>query len=62
VTPCLSAAGLLLLIGVPHAVKKVPDMTGGCGADVVLDIVGINHTLQMSAGLVKRLGLIMRSW
>ena len=41
-----------------EAVKRVRDMTGGRGADVVLDIVGINPTLQMAAGMVKRLGLI----
>jgi propanol-preferring alcohol dehydrogenase len=41
------------------AVKKVRDMTGGRGADVVIDIVGINPTLQMSADMVKRLGLIV---
>ncbi len=42
----------------PEAVKKVRDMTGGRGADVVLDIVGINVTLQMAAEMVKRLGII----
>jgi propanol-preferring alcohol dehydrogenase len=43
----------------PEAVKKVRDMTGGRGADVVLDIVGINPTLLMAAAMVKRLGLIV---
>jgi alcohol dehydrogenase, propanol-preferring len=43
----------------PAAVKRVRDMTGGRGADVVLDVVGINATLQMSADMVKRLGLIV---
>lgn len=41
------------------AVKKVRDMTGGRGADVVFDIVGINPTLLMAAEMVKKLGLIV---
>jgi alcohol dehydrogenase, propanol-preferring len=39
-------------------VKKVREMADGRGADVVLDIVGINPTLQMAAEMVKRLGRI----
>jgi propanol-preferring alcohol dehydrogenase len=48
------------LISNPEAVKTVRKMTGGRGADVVMDIVGANATLQMSAEMVKRLGLIAR--
>jgi propanol-preferring alcohol dehydrogenase len=40
------------------AVEKVRKMTGGRGADVVLDIVGNDTTLRMAAEMVRRLGQI----
>jgi propanol-preferring alcohol dehydrogenase len=43
----------------PEAAKQVRDITGGRGADVVLDIVGINPTLQMSVEMVSMRGLIV---
>lgn len=42
-----------------EAVDKVRKLTGGRGADAVLDIVGIDVTLQMAAKMVRRLGQIV---
>lgn len=38
------------------AVKRVKDMTGGQGADVVLDLVAVNPTLAMAAQMARVLG------
>lgn len=38
------------------AVAKIRDATGGRGADVVLDLVGADATLEMGAAVVRQLG------
>jgi propanol-preferring alcohol dehydrogenase len=38
------------------AVKNVRDSTGGLGADVVLDFVGVDETLRFGAGAARSLG------
>ncbi len=38
------------------AVKRVKDMTGGQGAHVVIDMVGIDPTLKMAAQMARALG------
>jgi propanol-preferring alcohol dehydrogenase len=37
----------------PDAVAAVHELTGGVGADVVFDIVGIESTMQLAAGMVR---------
>jgi len=44
------------LISDDEAVKRIKEMTRGQGANLVLDMVGINPTLQMAAQVARRLG------
>jgi len=44
------------LISDDEAVKRIREMTRGQGANLVLDMVGINPTLQMAAQVARRLG------
>lgn len=45
-----------LLLSGDKAVKRIKDMTREQGADVVLDLVGVNATLQMAAQVSRVLG------
>jgi propanol-preferring alcohol dehydrogenase len=44
------------LVSGDQAVKRVQDMTRGQGAELVLDMVGVNPTLQMAAQVSRVLG------
>ena len=44
------------LLSGDEAVTRIKDMTRGQGADLVLDMVGVNPTLQMAAQVAKVLG------
>jgi propanol-preferring alcohol dehydrogenase len=44
------------LLSGDDAVKRVKDMTGGQGAHLVLDMVGVNPTLAMAAQMARTLG------
>jgi alcohol dehydrogenase, propanol-preferring len=44
------------LLSGDKAVKRVKDMTRGQGAELVLDMVGVNPTLQMAAEMSRTLG------
>jgi len=44
------------LLSGDRAVQHVKDMTQGQGAEVVLDLVGVNKTLQMAAQMARVLG------
>jgi propanol-preferring alcohol dehydrogenase len=44
------------LLSGDEAVKRIKDMTRGQGANLVLDIVGVNPTLQMAAQVARVLG------
>ncbi|MFG2517588.1 zinc-binding dehydrogenase [Streptomyces sp. NPDC048527] len=46
------------LLSTPEAAAEIRDRTSGRGADVVLDFVGSDATLNMAAEMVKRIGLI----
>ncbi len=57
------ARDLALEVGADHAVEPGPDaaatildLTGGLGADVVLDIVGADETLALGAAVARPLG------
>ena len=39
-----------------RAAEQVRDLTGGAGAELVLDIVGSDATLQLAVGVARRLG------
>ena len=45
-----------VLLSGDHAVKRIKDMTRGQGAELVLDLVGVNPTLQMAAQVTRVLG------
>jgi propanol-preferring alcohol dehydrogenase len=45
-----------VLLSGDKAVKRVNDMTRGQGAELVLDMVGVNPTLQMAAQMSRVLG------
>ena len=45
-----------VLVSGDDAVKRVKDMTRGHGAEVVLDLVGVNPTLTMAAQVARVLG------
>jgi alcohol dehydrogenase, propanol-preferring len=44
------------LLSGDEAVKRIKDMTRGQGAELVLDMVGVNPTLQMAAQVARVLG------
>jgi propanol-preferring alcohol dehydrogenase len=44
------------LLSGDEAVKRIKDMTRGQGADLVIDMVGVNPTLQMAAQVARTLG------
>jgi propanol-preferring alcohol dehydrogenase len=44
------------LLSGDEAVKRIKDMTRGQGANLVLDMVGVNPTLQMAAQVARVLG------
>jgi alcohol dehydrogenase, propanol-preferring len=44
------------LISGDEAVKRIKDMTRGQGANLVIDMVGVNPTLQMAAQVARTLG------
>ena len=44
------------LVSGEKAVKRVQDVTRGQGAELVLDLVGVNPTLQMAAQMARVLG------
>ena len=44
------------LLSGDKAIKRVQDVTGGQGAEVVLDMVGVNPTLQMASQMARVLG------
>jgi propanol-preferring alcohol dehydrogenase len=46
------------LLSGDDAVKRVKEMTGGQGANLVLDMVGVNPTMQMAAQISRVLGHI----
>jgi propanol-preferring alcohol dehydrogenase len=46
------------LISGDGAVARIKDMTGGQGANLVLDMVGVNPTLNMAAQVARKLGHI----
>jgi len=39
-----------------HAAEQIRDLTSGLGAEVVLDLVGVDATLQLAAATVRSLG------
>lgn len=45
-----------VLLSGDKAVKRIKDMTRGRGAELVLDLVGVNPTLQMAAQMARVLG------
>ena len=45
-----------VLLSGDKAVKRIKDMTRGQGAELVLDLVGVNPTLQMAAQMARVLG------
>ena len=45
-----------VLLSGDKAVKRIKDMTRGQGAELVLDLVGVNPTLQMAAQVARVLG------
>jgi propanol-preferring alcohol dehydrogenase len=44
------------LLSGDEAVKRIKDLTRGQGANLVLDMVGVNPTLQMAAQVARVLG------
>lgn len=44
------------LLAGDEAVQRVKEITHGLGANLVLDMVGVNPTLQMAARMARRLG------
>jgi propanol-preferring alcohol dehydrogenase len=40
----------------PDAAAEIRELTGGVGADVVLDLVGVDATLQLGAAVSRSLG------
>jgi propanol-preferring alcohol dehydrogenase len=44
------------LLSDDEVAKRIKDMTGGQGANLVIDMVGVNSTLQMAARVARTLG------
>ena len=44
------------LLSDDEVAKRIKDMTGGQGANLVIDMVGVNSTLQMAAQVARTLG------